>query len=67
MIVLPRNMLEDDFKNVVNNMFLELHAALDQPKTEENILQLKLLQNALTEHLVFANRLCGLKVDLNVV
>ncbi len=45
-------------------MFSELHTALDWPKTEENILQLKLLQNALTEHLVFANRLCGLKVDL---
>lgn len=71
MIVLPRNMLEqiitDDYKDVVNHMFTKLHADLGQPKTEENILQLKLLQNALTEHLVFANRLHGLKVDLNVV
>ena len=71
MIVLPRNMLEqiitDDYKDVVNHMFTKLHADLGQPKTEENILQLKLLQNALTEHLVFANRLHGLKVDINVV
>ena len=62
-----QNILEDDFKNVVSNMFSNYTLLLTGQRPKKNILQLKLLQNALTEHLVFANKLCGLKVDLNVV
>jgi hypothetical protein len=56
-IILPKNMVQDDLKNIVNNKFSDLYVWLDsdeRPKTAESLREIQLEQNELSDHLVLA-------------
>jgi hypothetical protein len=61
-VILPRNMLDDAFKDRVNSLFLDLEQYLnndESPKTAEDLRNIQLDQNELTNHLVLACALSG--------
>jgi hypothetical protein len=69
-VILPRNMLDDAFKDRVNNMFLDLEQYLDNDEsltTAEALWNIQLDQNELSNNLVLACVMSGFEVRCYVV
>jgi hypothetical protein len=58
--ILPRNMVTDDLKNIINNMFFELYGYLDNDEREKTAEMLQVIKSDIHElagHLVLASHM----------
>jgi len=66
--ILPRNMVSDEMKNIINDLFFELYGYLDNDESQMTVSLLLMIKNdihVLAGHLVLASHDSNMEVTLS--